>query len=681
VSILLRNDRVYEEETSRETADREDEDNSESESEVMTDVELSGREIQTRLEHISDVVTKLLNLARVIRVSGVRSRTTKAATYVYYDEDGINQTAIFEDTYLPIVLRYRYQVPETLLARLCKVISLRRRLFLYQHKHQKRLAYHGGALGDSDHPNPPTVGLLPHTQLASTSKLKTSPSKEFTSAIQPGHARSGITAPTRATTYRANALKRTAPSTLVASTAKLVMGNMDFPPQPLAMNRSTHIQCLYCCLLVEVRKLSPAAWRKHVVHDLQPFACIEPTCPDPYVILETWGDWVEHHKWTHAMEWWCEGLEEDHPPTRFTIPEAYSSHLLSDHMSTLSLRDVSKQVTTGGGPSQEPFTCCPFCDFQPSGAGSALTCDGLDKLAMARMSQDRLQRHIFDHLLSMFMLALPDRDDIEDTKIEEESALIRSSAAAHEQSKSSKHSSMSRQGVVISEPFEDTSVGTAQFQHLQEEQRRRLLIGGDGEALAHELAKYMDRDTDGKAKCTIQGCRETFENESSWRFHIEDTHKVWLNGLKNSVTPSASLAISWDEVWDCPQLAGSIRESYAGPVEDIVIQQMARSREAAGEPQEEVSTIKCICGYADDDGETVNCKKCDTRQHLECYYPRIKVPEKHLCTGCFSRDADAQKATERQKEFREDTTPRPSRSFYKCHDCRKRKRKVGNTMI
>jgi hypothetical protein len=624
--MLLRKDRVYEEETSRETADREDEDNSESESEVMTDVELSGREIQTRLEHISDVVTKLLNLARVIRVSGVRSRTTKAATYVYYDEDGINQTAIFEDTYLPIVLRYRYQVPETLLTRLCKVISLRRRLFLYQHKHQKRLAYDGGALDDSDHPNSPTVGLLPHTQLASTSKLKTSPSKELTSAIQPGHARSGITAPTQATTYRANALKRTAPSTLVASTAKLVMGNMDFPPPPLAMNRSTHFQCPYCCLLVEVRKLSPAAWRKHVVHDLQPFVCIEPTCPDPYVILETWGDWVEHHKWTHAMEWWCEGLEEDHPPTRFTIPEAYSSHLLSDHMSTLSLRDVSKRVTTGGGPSQEPFTCCPFCNFQPSGAESALTCDGLDKLAMARMSQDRLQRHIFDHLLSMFMLALPDRDDIEYMKTEEESALIRSSAAAHEQSKSSRHSPMSRPGVVISEPFEDTTVGTTQFQHLQEEQRRRLLIGGDGEALAHELA-------------------------------------------------------TWDEVWDCPQLAGSIRGSYAGPVEDIVIQQMARFREAAGEPQEEVSTIKCICGYADDYGETVNCKKCDTRQHLECYYPRIKVPEKHLCTGCFSRDVDAPKATERQKEFQEDTIPRPSRSFSKCHDCRKRKRKVGNTMI
>jgi hypothetical protein len=64
--MLLRKDRVYEEETSRETADREDEDNSESESEVMTDIELSGQEIQTRLEHISDVVTKLRHIEQTL---------------------------------------------------------------------------------------------------------------------------------------------------------------------------------------------------------------------------------------------------------------------------------------------------------------------------------------------------------------------------------------------------------------------------------------------------------------------------------------------------------------------------------------------------------------------------------------------------------------------------------------
>lgn len=68
---------------------------------------------------------------------------------------------------------------------------------------------------------------------------------------------------------------------------------------------------------------------------------------------------------------------------------------------------------------------------------------------------------------------------------------------------------------------------------------------------------------------------------------------------------------------------------------------------------EEEYTIKCICIYADDDGNTVYCPKCDTWQHIECYYHGKKVPEEHFCADCFPRDLDAKKATERQRRRRE----------------------------
>ncbi|KIX02601.1 uncharacterized protein Z518_08542 [Rhinocladiella mackenziei CBS 650.93] len=68
---------------------------------------------------------------------------------------------------------------------------------------------------------------------------------------------------------------------------------------------------------------------------------------------------------------------------------------------------------------------------------------------------------------------------------------------------------------------------------------------------------------------------------------------------------------------------------------------------------EEEYTIKCICIYADDDGNTVYCPKCDTWQHIECYYHGKKVPEEHFCAECFPRDLDAKKATERQRRHRE----------------------------
>lgn len=198
------------------------------------------------------------------------------------------------------------------------------------------------------------------------------------------------------------------------------MGSTDIPPAPVTATRASHFQCPYCYLLVEQHKATPTAWRKHVVNDLQPFVCIESNCNDPHVVMETWTDWVEHHRWAHAMEWWCEGLEAKHQPTRFTAAEDYSEHLLHDHMSTLTIRDVSRRVQTSGAPAQEPFRFCPFCDYEADNASSPAECDVQSTLRMAKLGQKKLQSHIFNHLLSMFLLALPGRDDIEDEGSEDE---------------------------------------------------------------------------------------------------------------------------------------------------------------------------------------------------------------------------------------------------------------------
>lgn len=70
--------------------------------------------------------------------------------------------------------------------------------------------------------------------------------------------------------------------------------------------------------------------------------------------------------------------------------------------------------------------------------------------------------------------------------------------------------------------------------------------------------------------------------------------------------------------------------------------------------EEESSTIKCICGFADDDGNTVLCEKCDTWQHIVCYYESpSQVPEVHECTDCLPRPVDTQGASEKQRLRRE----------------------------
>ncbi|KAI4159921.1 MAG: hypothetical protein L6R39_000297 [Caloplaca ligustica] len=83
---------------------------------------------------------------------------------------------------------------------------------------------------------------------------------------------------------------------------------------------------------------------------------------------------------------------------------------------------------------------------------------------------------------------------------------------------------------------------------------------------------------------------------------------------------------------------------------------------ASGRDEEEDYTIKCICGFHDDDGNTVLCEHCETWQHTECYYFEdgevLDVSEiEHYCADCKPRRLDARGATERQTMRREQTDP------------------------
>jgi hypothetical protein len=76
------------------------------------------------------------------------------------------------------------------------------------------------------------------------------------------------------------------------------------------------------------------------------------------------------------------------------------------------------------------------------------------------------------------------------------------------------------------------------------------------------------------------------------------------------------------------------------------------------ESEEQDYTIKCICIYPDDDGNTVACDQCDTWQHLICYYPDNEEEArhedfKHFCHECAPRPLNRQEANRRQKQQRQ----------------------------
>lgn len=69
--------------------------------------------------------------------------------------------------------------------------------------------------------------------------------------------------------------------------------------------------------------------------------------------------------------------------------------------------------------------------------------------------------------------------------------------------------------------------------------------------------------------------------------------------------------------------------------------------------EEEPYTIKCICNFPDDDGNTIYCETCDTWQHIECYYPdnvdeAYREDFAHSCVECKPRPLNRQQAFDRQ---------------------------------
>ncbi|KAK4079286.1 hypothetical protein Trihar35433_391 [Trichoderma harzianum] len=74
-------------------------------------------------------------------------------------------------------------------------------------------------------------------------------------------------------------------------------------------------------------------------------------------------------------------------------------------------------------------------------------------------------------------------------------------------------------------------------------------------------------------------------------------------------------------------------------------------------PEEEPYTIKCICNFSDDDGNTIYCETCDTWQHIDCFYPEnreeaIREDFAHSCADCKPRPLNRQKAIERTLRLR-----------------------------
>jgi len=106
------------------------------------------------------------------------------------------------------------------------------------------------------------------------------------------------------------------------------------------------------------------------------------------------------------------------------------------------------------------------------------------------------------------------------------------------------------------------------------------------------------------------------------------------------MTDTSSLAITLATTDPYPV---SVPASLGSPIGNGTIS------DSVAPEEEEPYTIKCVCQFDEDDGNTVFCEGCETWQHIICYYPDKRVPDVHNCVDCEPRQLDARRAAERQR--------------------------------
>lgn len=100
--------------------------------------------------------------------------------------------------------------------------------------------------------------------------------------------------------------------------------------------------------------------------------------------------------------------------------------------------------------------------------------------------------------------------------------------------------------------------------------------------------------------------------------------------------------------------AGQQYQDFARPLFNHDVRSVNSNHIPHADTEEEEYTIKCICGFSDDDGHTTLCEQCNTWQHVACFYwPDLKVPEVHQCADCLPRPTHPDAAAARQRHKRE----------------------------
>ncbi|KAK1708896.1 WD40-repeat-containing domain protein [Colletotrichum acutatum] len=359
-------------------------------------------EIQKLLSAIRTSLNSLFKASVFIRKFAAEDRRQRAS-----------KTKPFVNTadlmYIKDKYSFLWETNEPLAIRLAEANARRRQYFKYRQQHQEKLS---SQLDDS------LIGRR-------DAHLRTEPKPLDGEPLRQGSIVSGMTKPsilaeTEATEFVRNkaseaqlfAISSPEPAMSVFSMATTVVEASDtelqFPPIPQEGQKSDSFLCPYCLEIVLWQtKNKEMQWRKHIIHDLEPYLCLDQTCT-----LDTFSSaytWFEHELLVHRTIWEC-------PLCANTVQgfEDMREHMHSYHGSNVVASQHPSLISQCRRPARQILASdCPFCDDQwatvEPHAESPAQSDTEDEYENAdvHVDTDSFRRHVGHHLVQLSLFSLP----------------------------------------------------------------------------------------------------------------------------------------------------------------------------------------------------------------------------------------------------------------------------------
>ena len=309
-----------------------DSDTSEEQDEQATKRHSEGLDVSSSARSNNLELPKTLELIRFIINCLYKMPIRRPAALERITERISTQFAPYQQYDAQFVRDLHPELDPTIAARLGRLVSLRRQILAYQEKHNQKLQPERAQNGLSSRP---MVDVNPGTEAV-------------VYTIPPSEQASGISRPSKATTHqspsdRPDLQKFDYPPSIASShhsrASSYAINSIGLPVPPIPNNVDgtplTNFLCPYCNIIQYIK--SERSWKKHVLHDLQPYVCTFSGCSLQDHFFPSRNSWYLHETQEHRCVWHCN--VEGHGI--YKTQKLFMDHMSQSHGTKLSWEQMA----------------------------------------------------------------------------------------------------------------------------------------------------------------------------------------------------------------------------------------------------------------------------------------------------------------------------------------------------